>query len=245
MSELAALLLAARQDPSKRLGALPDALRPKTVAEALAVQHEIAATFPIGGWKVGIPGGTPMCGALPEATIQPSGATLAPQNHPLRIVESEIAFRLGEDLPPRATPYTRADIIAALATMHPVLEVCESRYLEPKDHDLLSNLADTQSHNGLVYGPGEPDWTRVDLTKEKCTQLVNGAVDAESTGYPFGDVLALVIWLANEGSVWAGGLKAGQFVTCGSWTGANRVPQGATVIARFASLGAARMTYAV
>ena len=32
-------------------------------------------------------------------------------------------------------------------------------------------------------------------------------------------MIRLVEWLANEGSVWAGGLKAGQFVTCGSWTG--------------------------
>jgi len=245
MSELAQLLLAARRDPANRIATLPEALRPKTIAEALAVQHEVAQSFPIGGWKVGAPGGTRMCGALPAETIQPSGATLAARNHPLRIVESEVAFRLGADLPAAGAPYSRADVIAALASMHPVLEVCESRYVEPKDFDLLCNLADTQSHNGLVYGPAEPDWTRVDLTKEKCTQYVNGAVDAEQTGYPFGDIVDLVRWLANEGSLWAGGLKAGQFVTCGSWSGANRVPPGATVKAHFASLGEAVMTYAL
>lgn len=245
MSELVAMLLAARRDMANRVPPPSDALKPKTIAEALAVQHEIAKTFRIGGWKVGAPGGTRMCGALPEATIQPSGVVLAPASHPLRIVESEVAFRLGADLPPRATPYSREDVVAALATMHPVIEICESRYVEPNDVDLLCQLADTQSHGGLAYGPGRADWHGIDLAQEQCRQLVNGDLNAERVGYPFGDILAMVEWLANAGSVWAGGLKAGQFVTCGSWSGANRVPPGAEVRAQFASLGEAVIRYAV
>ncbi len=245
MSDLATLLLAARQDPSKRIATLPDALKPKTIAEALVVQHEVAKSFAIGGWKVGAPGGTKMCGALPAAGIEASGAVQPAATRPLRIVESEVAFRLGSSLPPRGTPYSRAEVIAALATMHPVIEVCESRYVEPNDFDLLCQLADTQSHGGLVYGPGKADWQGVDLSQEHCKQLVNGELNAERTGYPFGDILDLVSWLANEGSVWAGGLQAGQFVTCGSWSGANRVPAGAEVRAVFASLGEAVIRYAV
>jgi 2-keto-4-pentenoate hydratase len=244
MSELASLLLAARRNPADRIAALPDALKPKTMAEALAVQHEVAKSFAIGGWKVGAPGGTPACGGLPAATIQPSGAVLAPQSHPLRIVESEVAFRLGADLPPRPTPYSQDEVRAALATMHPVIEVCESRYVEPNDFDLFAQLADTQSHGGLVWGPGRADWHGIDLAAEHCRQIVNGELNAERTGYPFGDIFRLVTWLANEGSAWAGGLKAGQFVTCGSWSGANRVPPGAEVKAVFASLGEAVITYA-
>jgi 2-keto-4-pentenoate hydratase len=234
MSDLATLLLAARKDQTKRIASLPD-----------AVQHEVAKSFRIGGWKVGAPGGNMICGGLPEATIQPSGAALAAATHPLRMVESEVAFRVGTDLPPRATQYSRAEVVAALATMHPVIEVCESRYVEPNDFDLMAQLADTQSHGGLVYGPGRADWQGVDLAQEHCRQLVNGTINAERTGYPFGDILRLVEWLANEGSVRAGGLKAGQFVTCGSWSGANRVPAGAEVRAVFASLGEAVIRYAV
>jgi 2-keto-4-pentenoate hydratase len=243
-SDLAALLLAARANMATgRITTLPDALKPRDMATALAVQHEVAKSFAIGGWKVGAPGGTKVCGALPAATIQPSPATLPAAQHPLRMVESEVAFRMKADLPPRATPYTKAEVAAAIDTMHPAIEVCESRFVEPKDFDMLANVADSQSHGGFVYGPGTADGQKVDLAAQPCRQFVNSALDAERTGYPFGDIMDLMVWLANEGSTWAGGLKAGQFVTCGSWSGANRVPPGATVRAEFPGLGEAEIRY--
>ena len=113
-SQFADLLLAARKDMTGgRIATLPDALKPADMAAALAVQHKVAKSFAIGGWKVGAPGGTKMCGALPAATIQPSPAKLAPAEHPLRIVESEVAFRMKYDLPRRAAPYTKAEVAAA------------------------------------------------------------------------------------------------------------------------------------
>ena len=244
--QLADMLLAARANmTSGRVGAVPDALKPTTMEAAQAVQRAIAATFTIGGWKVGAPGGVKCSGALPAATIQPSPATLAPAQHPLRIVESEVAFRMKSDLPPRATPYTKAEIAAAIDTMHAAIEVCESRFVEPKDHDLFTNVADTQSHGGFVFSPGVKDWQKIDLSTLACRQYVNSALDSERTGYPFGDIMDLMQWLANEGSTWAGGLKAGQYVTCGSWSGANRVLAGATVRAEFPGLGEAVIHYAV
>ena len=243
-TQLADLLLAARRDMAHgRITTLPDALKPADMAAALAVQQKVAASFTIGGWKVGAPGGVKVCGAMPAATIQPSPAKLSAAQHPLRMVESEVAFRMKADLPPRATPYTKAEIAAAIDTMHPAIEVCESRFVEPKDFDLLANLADTQSHGGFVYGPATKDWLKIDLAAHICRQYVNRALDAERTGYPFGDILDLMLWLANTGSIWAGGLKAGQFVTCGSWSGANRVPAGATVRANFPGLGEAVIEY--
>ena len=243
-SQLADLLLAARRNiATGRIAMLPDALKPTDMATALAVQHKVAESFTIGGWKVGAPGGTKVCGALPAATIQPSPAKLSAAQHPLRMVESEVAFRMKSDLPPRATPYTKDEVAAAIDTMHPAIEVCESRFVEPKNFDILANVADTQSHGGFVYGPATKDWRKVDLSAQVCRQFINSALDAERTGYPFGDILDLMLWLANEGSTWAGGLKAGQFVTCGSWSGANRAPAGATVRADFPGLGEVQIEY--
>ena len=243
-SQLADLLLAARKNMATgRIATLPEGLKPKDMAAALAVQHKVAASFAIGGWKVGAPGGTKVCGALPAATVQPSPARLSAAQHPLRMVESEVAFRMKADLPPRAAPYSKAEVSAAIDTMHPAIEVCESRFVEPREFDMLTNVADTQSHGGFVYGLGTKDWQKIDLSKQTCQQFVNAALDAERTGYPFGDILDLMTWLANEGSTWAGGLKAGQFVTCGSWSGANRVPAGATVRASFPGLGEVQIEY--
>lgn len=243
-SEFAALLIAARRDQTKRIGALPAALVPGDVAAAYAVQHKVAASFgAIGGWKVGAPGGTTICGALPASGIQASPTLLDSATHPYRGIEAEVAFRMKADLPPRATPYSREEVVAAIGGMYPVIEELESRFLEPDSHDLMTNLADTQSHGGLIYGPGLADWQGVDLSAEHCQQFVDGAVHTERTGYPFGDILKMVEWMANTGAVWAGGLKAGQFVTCGSWTGKAPVGPKAKVRVVFPSLGEVLLSY--
>lgn len=244
-SDFAALLLAARRDPGKRIASLPAALVPQDRAAAYAVQHLVAASFAgIGGWKVGTPGGgEPVCGALPAAGIAASPTRLAAASHPYRGIEAEVAFRMAADLPPRATPYSRAEVVAAIGAMHPVIELLEPRFLDPDSVDLLTGLADTQSHGALIYGPERRDWHAIDLAREHCQQFVDGALQAERTGYPFGDILAMVEWMANSGAHWAGGLKAGQFVTCGSWTGKTPVGPNAKVRVLFPSLGEVVVEY--
>lgn len=245
-SQAAALLLAARRDPSKRLAALPDAMKPKDRAGAYAIQAAIAKEFgAIGGWKVSPFGADapPMCGALPASGIQASPATVSPDGACMRGIEAELAVKIGRDLPPRATPYSRDEVIAAIASLHPVIELLDSRYVEVTKVDMPSNIADSQSHGGLVYGPGRDDWTDLDLAEVSMEQHVDGKLDASRTGMPGGDLIGEVVWLANEGSVWAGGLKAGQFVTCGSWSGANRVGAGAKVKVTFASVGEVSVDY--
>ncbi len=101
-----------------------------------------------------------------------------------------------------------------------------------------------QSHGGLVYGAGHTDWQRIDLAQESMEQHVDGALNASRIGMPGGDLIGEVVWLANTGSVWAGGLKAGQFVTCGSWSGANRVGHDAKVRVKFSTVGEVAVDYA-
>ena len=246
IAQAAELLLAARRDPAHRLTDLPEKLKPIDKAAAYAIQHRVAASFgAIGGWKVGAPGpdAPPICGALPAAGVVASPVKLASATHPMRGIEAEVAFRMGRDLPPRPTPYSRDEVIAAIAAAYPVIEVLESRYLESKAVDPLTNLADTQSHGGLVYGAPVAEWQQIDFAHEKVEQYVDGALQMERVGNPVGDMIRLVVWMANAGSHWAGGLKAGQFVTCGSWTGAERVGPGASVRVRFPSLGEVFVDY--
>ncbi len=247
MPNAAALLLEARRDPARRLAALPASVRPADAAAAYAIQHAVARGFgAIGGWKVGAPGpdAPPNCGPLPASGIVASPATLPAAASLLRGIEAEVCFRIGTDLPPRATPYTRAEVIAAIASAHPAIEVLESRYLDPDSVDAMSNLADTLSHGGFVYGPPVAAWRDIDFVSETVEQYVDGALHMTRTGNPCGDMIRLVIWLANEGAAWAGGLAAGQFVTCGSWTGKSMVGPAARVRVRFPSLGEAAFAYA-
>lgn len=244
MSDLATMLIAAHADLSKRLTDVPEALRPTSVEAAYEVQHKVAATLgPIGGWKVGAPGGTRVCGALPASGVAPSPARLSAAVNPYRGIEAEVAFRMKADLPPRATPYTRDEVVAAIGTMHPAIEVLETRFLDPDKFDLLTNLADTQSHGGFIYGPGTLNWQGIDLATMTCEQHVDGKLSKDKVGYPFGEILDMMDWLANVGAVWAGGLKEGQFVTCGSWTGKECVSASANVRVSFTSLGEVLLRY--
>ena len=239
-AEAAALLLEARRDPARKLADLPDALKPADRAAGYAIQRKVAASLgAIGGWKVSPFGADapPMCGALPASGIVPGPATLKLGPHHLRAIEAEVCVRMGADLPPRAAPYSREEVMAAIAAFHPVIEVVDSRFIEPNGLAQPTGIADTQAHGGLVYGPGVTDWRGIDLAAESVEQVVDGKLDASRTGHPGGDLIGEVVWLANVGSGWAGGLKAGQFVTCGSWSGANRVGPTAQVRVKFSSVG--------
>jgi 2-keto-4-pentenoate hydratase len=239
----ASLLLAARRDPAGRLASLPEALRPADRAAAYAIQAETTKGLAIGGWKVGSPGPDKPCNCapMPAAGITPSPANLGPGL--FRGIEAEVAFRIGHDLPPRPAPYSREEIIAAMATAHPVIEVLESAFVDPDAVDGETNVADSIMHGGFVFGPGRADWHDLDFPTITVTQTIGDGAPIVRTGNPAGDMVRLVAWLANEGSVWAGGLKAGQFVTCGSWTGKTPAPAGAAVRVEFPGLGEARLSF--
>lgn len=238
----AALLLRAR-DPGQLLPSLPEANRPRDEAAAYAIQRLVAAQLgPIGGWKVGAsdPQAAPTCAPMPTAGICAS-PSVVPANAVDAAIEAEIAFRLGCDLPPRATPYGRDEVIAALATAHPAIEWLQSRFVDPMAVDRFSQLADSQTHGGFVWGQGVVQWQAIRFETETVTLDVDGA-SLRRMANPAGDMIRLIQWLADEGAVWAGGLRAGQFVTCGSWTGKTQVRPGQAVQVRFASFEPVRLT---
>jgi 2-keto-4-pentenoate hydratase len=238
----AQLLLAARRDPAHRIAALPDALTPPDMEACLAIQAAAAEHVAIGGWKVGLLSKTEcFCAPMPAHGIHASPAALGAGL--MRGVEAEVAFRIGHALPPRDHRYGREEVIAAMATAHPAIEVLESAFLDPDTTDRLSNLADSMLHGGFVHGPGVTDWHGLDFASMTVTQSIAGLPDMQRTGNPAGDMVRLVEWLANVGSVWAGGLRHGQYVTCGSWTGKTLAPAGARIAVAFPGLGEAEATY--
>ncbi|MBV8913993.1 MAG: fumarylacetoacetate hydrolase family protein [Acetobacteraceae bacterium] len=238
--DAAELLLSARRDPAQRLTALPEALRPRTEEQAYLIQREVIGKIgEIGGWKVGSPGPAAdsfNCAPLAAKGILPSPAEVACGD---RGIEAEIAVRLGTDLPARDHPYTEAEVLAAIASAHPAIEVLDSRYTDPDAVDPLSNLADSLSHCALVLGPAVPNWQGIDLAHEEVRVLVDGTEIKRRTANPAGNMMRLLLWLANTGARWAGGLKAGQVVTTGSWTGKEFVDPEAEARVRFAHAGEA------
>ena len=244
--DAARLLLSARRDPTQRLHSLPEVMRPKTEEQAYLIQRAIMAELgTIGGWKVGAPGpdGPVTCAPLPADGVQGSPGQVPPTISRDRIVEAEIAVRIAHDLPPREAPYSRAEVLDAIGSAHPAIEVLQSRYVDVDQVDKLSALADSLSHGGLVVGDPIADWQAIDLAAEQVRLLVNGADVKLGTANPAGDMLRLVIWLANGGAHAAGGLRTGQFVTTGSWTGKDPVPPGGEARIAFAHAGEALVRF--
>jgi 2-keto-4-pentenoate hydratase len=241
------LLLDARRT-CKPIADLPKELRPTTIEEAYFVQDRMSWAYEkIGGWKVGAPtpDATPTFAPMPADWMTCTGCALKGNTHRYRGVEAEIAFKLGSDLLPREAPYTREEVFAAIASMHPAIEILETALVDPDQATKLTAVADMAMHGGFVYGDAVPNWQSIDFTKESVLLTVDGAMRVERTGSnTAGDLTRLLPWLANEGASRTEGLRKGDFITTGSWTGNTLATSGAAVEARFARAGLAALRFA-
>jgi 2-keto-4-pentenoate hydratase len=238
--QAAEILLEARRS-LQPIRELPPALRPKTIEEAYIIQDfMLQALGEIGGWKVGAstPLAIPLYAPMPLGNFAASGERVTKQFRRLRGVEGEIAFHLGKDLPQRSVPYSRAELVDAIAGCHPAIEMLESALLDPDAADRLTAIADLQSNGGFVYGEAVPGWQQFDFEDESAEMIVDGFVRvAQGKNAAGGDLLRLVLWLANEGSSRTHGLRAGQWITTGSWTGKILADSNSVAIARFPNFG--------
>jgi 2-keto-4-pentenoate hydratase len=247
MMEAANLLLDARRTHAP-IADLPPELQPTSLEEVARVHEEMALAYgDIGGWKIGAPSleATPFFAPMPRAWMAADGAVLSGPNFRYRVLEAEIAFLLGADLPPRATPYTREEVVAAIASCHPIIEELESGLIDPKAANNLSALADLQMHGGFIYGPACADWKSIDFATETVTLSIDGKVEVQRTGSnTSGDLYRLLPYLANEGAARTGGLEAGQWITTGSWTGNTPAPRGSHAEAVFGQAGKVSLRFA-
>lgn len=245
LMQAAALLLDARRT-NKPIDDLPASVRPVTLDEAYFVQDRLALAYgKIGGWKVGAPTAeaTPMFAPMPLAWIASNDAKLGGR-HRFRGLEAEIAFQMGNDLPAREKAYSRDEVVAAIGSCHPAIEVIESGLTDPTKAEKLSMIADLQMHGAFVYGAAVANWQRIDFSKEHVVLAVDGVVRVERTGSnTSGDLMRLLPWLANEGAARTGGLKAGQWVTTGSWTGLSLGMAGAEVDVAFSTAGKVHLQF--
>lgn len=252
LTQAANLLLDARRT-GETLADLPADLQPADIPEVYFIQDALALAFgECGGYKIGAPTpeATPLFAPMPAAWIAPSDSTLSGPRFRYRGLEAEIAFLVGRDLPPRRAaygqpPYTREEVLDAMASCHPAIEVLESAFTDPAQASRLASLADLQMHGGFVYGSPCPNWRDLDFTTEHVLLAVDGILRVERTGSnTSGDLLKLLPWLANEGASRTGGLRAGQWITTGSWTGNTLACPNSTVEVTFSTAGRANLRFA-
>jgi 2-keto-4-pentenoate hydratase len=250
LQSAAELLLEARRTMIP-IADLPADLQPASLEETYFVQDTMARALEPAGprsWKVGAPApdATPIFAPMITAWIAANGSVLDGARHRLRGLEAEIAFLIGEDLPLRAQPYTREEIVAAIASCHPAIEELEAGLTVPSQAARFSMLADLQTHGGFVYGPAVENWQHIDFSQERVSLSVNGNVTVERTASNTAgaDLLRLVLYLANEGASRIGGLKRGSWITTGNWTGNTFASAGCAVNVQFSTAGAVMLRFA-
>jgi 2-keto-4-pentenoate hydratase len=214
-------------------------------AAAYAVQRAVLAGLgdpadaTPGHWKTG--GAGPATHApLPAAGVLRSPADARALPLRLRLVEAELALRLGRDVGPdeaaRATPDTAADWVDAVCVS---IELVESRWLEGLHASGPDKLADLQSHGALVLGDWRPFAPR-DWALQRCTVRLGMREPVERTGtHPLGDPLRGLPEWARHASAGGTVLRAGTVVTTGSWVGMLEAAAGETVEVVFEGLGEA------
>ncbi len=246
INDAAQLLLGARRS-GVPLRELPEEVAPTSVEEAYAIQDAIARILGgVAGWKVGSKGPQqePSCAPLFAAGIRHSGCTFLPRDCRLRGVEGEIAVRLNRDLPQRQADYTAAEVVAAIGEVLPAIEVVDSRFADMKQQDAFSLLADSLSNAGLVLGQAGEGLLPRDPAQQHAEIFFNQRRMAGGAGgNTAGDLVRLLVWLANHVAKRAGGLRAGEVVTTGSWTGMLFTEPHAHVKAVLAGCGEVELTF--
>jgi 2-keto-4-pentenoate hydratase len=220
-------------------------------ADAYAIQDAVAASWTaagdrIGAWKAGAPNATttPSASPIAASTVRPSPVSLPAVRFHVIGVEAELAYRFERDLPARNRPYTTDEVLAAVASMHVAIEVCDTRLAGWKTADAYTKLADNQLNAALVVGDPVQGWRQVAYAGQRCELIVDGKVEKDTTGsHALVDPTPLLPWIVAHCIARNAPLRAGDIVTTGSWNGMVFVEPGASVVVRFPGLGEAKVDF--
>ena len=232
-------LLAARK--AKTPGpTIPESYRPADTDSALAIQDRVLELLgeKTGGWKCGVPNPLtgPIVAAIPASAILRSQPCAVPGSKGQ--IEPEIAFVIAHDLPPRATPYSDAEIRAAIGEARMVLELITTRYADKASATPSEILADSYNHHGLLIGPVIPHALDHPLERLHVTiQTADATLFDRERAHPSGHPMKAFTWLVHFLNGRGHGLKAGEIVTTGSYAGIVEAPLGVPIQVKLDSLG--------
>ena len=205
---------------------LPDELRPASIAEAYAAQevyYRLAEPVygAVGGAKIAtttkvmqqLMGIDHACGgAIFARTIHASPARLVLADFINLRLESEIALKLGADLPASRAPWTREAVAPAVAGAMPAFELIEDRHADYTQTEASSLIVENCWNGGVVVGTPRPVAV-ADLVGIAGHLTIDGKTAGKGNAE---DPAATLAWLANHLAERGRDLKAGMVVITGS-----------------------------
>jgi 2-keto-4-pentenoate hydratase len=233
-----------------RIDELPLHCRPAGRAAGYTVQREIvklsgqnvvgwkiAATSAAGQKHIGVDG--PLAGPLLANRVLPPGTEVPLDGNIMKVAEAEFAFSFARGLPARRAPYTADEVLTAVESLRPAIEVPDSRYHEFARVGAPQLIADTACSCWFVLGAAATsDWRSRNLvTHEVAAYRNDEKVSVGSGANVLGDPRMALLWLVNELRTYGDGIAAGQFVTTGTCTTPVAIAPGDIVRADFGELG--------
>src|SRR5205814_1687419 len=137
----------------------------------------------------------PIYGPVFRRFIHQSPAALAWRTllHP--VAEPELVVALGADLPPQRAPYTPDDVAAAVASLHPAMEIAECRFARDDAFPpLTAILADGAGSGSVICGPAIADWRTRDVAGQEVVLRVDGHERRRGTGAAIDHPLVPLAW---------------------------------------------------
>ena len=206
----------------------------------------LQATGPAAGWKVGArtptaePNPAPLlAGALVKSPARFNGKTM----HMVG-VEIEISFHIVRDIAARSEPVGREEALAAVGDAFVGMEVVDTRLADFQKADPEWLLADNQMNHALVIGDPIKDWKNLAWANLPVKLVIDGKpVVEQKGGLGAVDPVRPLAWMIDHAVRRRGGIRQGQAITTGSWTGLRYFPPGTRARGEFTGLGAVEASF--
>jgi 2-keto-4-pentenoate hydratase len=232
-----------------KLESLDASIRPQDRADGYAIQAALADHWPakLFGWKIAatseagqkhINVGGPLAGRIFTETVIADGGTAPMKGNEMRVGEPEFAFRFARDLAPRANPYSVQEVLEAVGTLHPAIEIPDSRFADFVSAGEAQLIADNACAHLFVLGASTPaDWRARDLIEERPLITLRGVQYTGHGRNVLGDPRVALAWCANELRALGIALRAGEVVTTGTCHPPLPIQSGDYLAADFGVLG--------
>ncbi len=212
-----------------KLANLEPSIRPRDRAEGYAVQAALAGHFPgkLFGWKIAATSEAgqkhinvkgPLAGRVFAETVIADGGVASMKGNQMRVGEPEFAFRFGRDLPPRKSPYSVQDVLDAVGSLHPSIEIPDSRFADFVSAGEAQLIADNACAHLFVLGAAtSADWRGRDLVEERPVIALRGGQYVGHGKNVLGDPRIALAWCVNELSALGVTLREGEIITTGTF----------------------------
>lgn len=233
---------------------LPADIYPASLDEAYSIRRafqeieETQGRGAVAGYKIGLT--TPVMQKLCGVDEPCYGAIFAREVHHRRAeltaadycrlgVETEIAFRLADDVSQGDDP---RDIAAAVESCMAAIELIEDLGYDYKQLDAAAMVAGNVWNAGVVLGTPVTGWRDRDLARATARLSINGRqIGSGNGGDVMGHPLNALAWLAAKLAMAGNPLRRGMIVMTGSMVPIQFPVAGDRVVIEVAGLGTAEV----